>query len=372
MPRDYLFPSVTGVSGLVTLSEDTVFTPAMLGCVVELAGFDLELVEIAGHGSFNFTGPGSYSGLLEGELAEGQGLVVNVHGADFTMTGSQAVAVTIGSVTGLTAALAGKSAVSHTHAQADVTGLVTALSGKAATSHAHAESDITGLVTHLSGKAAVSHTHAITDVTGLADALDSVQPSYQILSEIPQNTRPATKAKRALDFLEVTVETDGVIIITLTTFTGSTNFPVAVVEGDSDAILAAKCYTAWLGDSEAVVNATPGTFATQFTLEAIATGYDRYFGMWVSSDSTAVLSGAPRGLALAVGCELQAGTPGGLTEQAVVSQGAGDAVTWECVKSASGVYAWRPLTGGYIWNETELRWERQFIGDGAFKSETLS
>lgn len=51
----------------------------------------------------------------------------------------------------------------------DVTGLTAALAGKSDTGHTHAEADITGLVTDLAGKAAVSHTHAITDLSGGSD-----------------------------------------------------------------------------------------------------------------------------------------------------------------------------------------------------------
>ena len=53
---------------------------------------------------------------------------------------------------GLTGALSGKAASSHSHAEADVTGLTSDLSGKAASSHAHAESDVTGLAGDLAGK----------------------------------------------------------------------------------------------------------------------------------------------------------------------------------------------------------------------------
>lgn len=58
-------------------------------------------------------------------------------------------------------------AVSHTHVEGDVTGLTAALAGKSATGHTHAQADITSLVSDLAGKAPTSHTHsAATDLTG--------------------------------------------------------------------------------------------------------------------------------------------------------------------------------------------------------------
>jgi hypothetical protein len=74
-------------------------------------------------------------------------------------------------VTGLSAALAGKADSTHSHAQADVTGLEPALAGKSDTGHTHATADVTGLDTALAGKASSSHTHAQSDVTGLTAAL---------------------------------------------------------------------------------------------------------------------------------------------------------------------------------------------------------
>ncbi|MDG4826030.1 hypothetical protein O7635_29625 [Asanoa sp. WMMD1127] len=73
-------------------------------------------------------------------------------------------------VTGLTAALAGKSDTTHTHAgtyapavhghsTADVSGLDAALAGKAAATHSHAQSDVIGLAASLTGKADTGHTH---------------------------------------------------------------------------------------------------------------------------------------------------------------------------------------------------------------------
>lgn len=63
--------------------------------------------------------------------------------------------------------------VNATLAISDVDGLSTALAGKAASSHTHVITDVTGLQDALDGKAASSHTHVIGAVTGLQDALDA-------------------------------------------------------------------------------------------------------------------------------------------------------------------------------------------------------
>jgi hypothetical protein len=78
----------------------------------------------------------------------------------------------VASITGLQTALDGKSNVGHTHAISEVTGLQTALDGKSNTTHTHSIDDVTGLQTALNGKSNVGHTHAISDVSGLQTALD--------------------------------------------------------------------------------------------------------------------------------------------------------------------------------------------------------
>lgn len=93
-------------------------------------------------------------------------------------------------INGLVAALAGKAASAHNHAQSNITGLAASLAAKqdastaatdaelaaglatkANSSHSHAQSNITNLVSDLAGKAASSHSHAQSDVTGLAASL---------------------------------------------------------------------------------------------------------------------------------------------------------------------------------------------------------
>lgn len=72
---------------------------------------------------------------------------------------------TLADQTDLQAALDGKSATGHTHAQSDVTGLTAALAGKSDTGHTHAQSDVTGLTAALAGKSDTGHTHTASQVT---------------------------------------------------------------------------------------------------------------------------------------------------------------------------------------------------------------
>lgn len=58
---------------------------------------------------------------------------------------------TVGSVTGLQAALDGKASSSHTHTIANVTSLQGALDGKAATTHTHTFTALTGAVSGAAG-----------------------------------------------------------------------------------------------------------------------------------------------------------------------------------------------------------------------------
>lgn len=77
----------------------------------------------------------------------------------------------LASVDGLSTALAGKAAGTHSHAQSDISGLSASLAGKAAAAHTHSTGDVTGLDGALSGKADAAHTHSIADVSGLTAAL---------------------------------------------------------------------------------------------------------------------------------------------------------------------------------------------------------
>ncbi len=95
MPKDYLFPAVPSIPSLVALTANRAFTAQMLGAVVELAGFTLNLAAVSGHGVFNLVGPGSYSGLLSGSVASGQTLAVSVNGGNFAVSGGGAAGISI-------------------------------------------------------------------------------------------------------------------------------------------------------------------------------------------------------------------------------------------------------------------------------------
>jgi hypothetical protein len=88
MPKSYLFPPVATPSLLIALVADTDFSADMLGAIVELAGFELNLVAVDGFGSCNVTGPGTYAGLMSGSVAAGQALAITVNAADFSVAGS--------------------------------------------------------------------------------------------------------------------------------------------------------------------------------------------------------------------------------------------------------------------------------------------
>lgn len=79
--------------------------------------------------------------------------------------GSNITGITQAQITGLVSALAGKSAVGHTHAQSDITGLVAALAAKSDVGHTHVQADITGLVAALAAKSDVGHVHSGADIT---------------------------------------------------------------------------------------------------------------------------------------------------------------------------------------------------------------
>ena len=87
----------------------------------------------------------------------------------------------------LTAELAKKANLSHTHTTAQITGLDTALAGKAPSSHTHTSSQITDLSntlapyakttdvnTGLAGKANKSHTHTVSQITDMPKVVLSV------------------------------------------------------------------------------------------------------------------------------------------------------------------------------------------------------
>lgn len=146
----------------------------------------------------------------------------------------------ITSITGLSAALAGKANTVHTHTTADVAGLDTAiadinnlLTNKANASHSHSIAQVTDLTATLAGKlsiadfntqtadfvtetelntglnqkAGISHTHGIPDVSGLGSELDYLD---QRITTIETNaTTPLTDDQRqAITFSELPTATN--------------------------------------------------------------------------------------------------------------------------------------------------------------------
>lgn len=78
----------------------------------------------------------------------------------------------ISGITGLQAALDGKTDIGHVHGISDTVGLQAALDGKSDTGHTHTISNVTNLQFTLDGKSDVGHAHAIADVTNLQFTLD--------------------------------------------------------------------------------------------------------------------------------------------------------------------------------------------------------
>lgn len=161
-----------------------------------------------------------YNGYGVGEIQSGDTL-------DPTYLPAQA-ATSFGALTGapgdnaaLSAALAGKAASVHTHAQSDVTNLVADLAAKAASVHTHAQGDVTGLTAALAGKAASVHSHIPSEV-GLAN-VDNVSDANKPVSTaqasaialktdlgIVQNVAPATGATQTFN----TTKKDEIIALT--------------------------------------------------------------------------------------------------------------------------------------------------------------
>jgi len=128
-----------------------------------------------------------------------EGLAVAKNGRTVTITytppddgGGDPGDIGIEDVDGLSAALAGKAATSHTHPTSEVTGLDAALAGKAASSHTHATSEVTGLDAALAGKAASSHTHNASDINaGTLDAARLPAAGITTIGGVKRNTGSA-------------------------------------------------------------------------------------------------------------------------------------------------------------------------------------
>lgn len=138
-------------------------------------------------------------------------LLSNTNAGFISLWNEASRARTIAEVTGLQAALDGKSATGHTHAIADTTGLQAALDAKAATGHTHAYADITGKPSTF---APAAHTHAIADTTGLQAALDakaaaSHSHAYADITGKPTTFAPAAHTHAIADVTNLQTSLDG-------------------------------------------------------------------------------------------------------------------------------------------------------------------
>lgn len=139
--------------------------------------------------------------------------------------------MTVPSLANYTSALAGKSAVGHTHAEADVTNLATDLAGKAAAAHSHAEADVTNLAADLAGKAAAIHSHAEADVTNLAaDLAAKAAASDSRFNAVPLLNTPMPSASYTNTSGEQTVVS---VVIPATSLSTSSFFRYTL-EGNAD------------------------------------------------------------------------------------------------------------------------------------------
>jgi hypothetical protein len=195
-----------------------------------------------------FVNPGPDGELLPSDISD---LVesLNALKAELSHTHAQS------DVTGLPAALAGKSPTGHVHTQADVSGLVADLAGKAAAVHTHAQSEVTGLPAALAGKAASTHTHTTGDITGLLewaqDAIaamfttnpGNVTPVYDDAAGTIQLTAPAAggglDAEGVRDVMGLALEALGLLQIVVNDAGDKITFTTTATANATDAFLRA-------------------------------------------------------------------------------------------------------------------------------------
>lgn len=78
MPKDYLFPPLLGASRKVTLSANSPLNSGMLGAIVKLSGFTLNLSGISGYGFFVAIGPGNLTGAVVATLTANQAVFLTL------------------------------------------------------------------------------------------------------------------------------------------------------------------------------------------------------------------------------------------------------------------------------------------------------
>ena len=130
-------------------------------------------------------------------------------------------------VLGLTADLAAKASLSHTHAISDISNLQSLLDAKASVGHTHTIANVTNLQESLDSKANTSHTHTIANVTNLQESLDDkANTSHTHTASQITNFAAATSAvigDRVQAGTNVTVDYDSGTGVTTISSTGSSN-----------------------------------------------------------------------------------------------------------------------------------------------------
>jgi hypothetical protein len=164
MPKDFLFPPLTGASRLITLTGNAAFSPNMLGAVVSLNGYTLTLSGASGFGFFVVTGGGNLAGALVENLSSTQAMFVTVEGGTFHFVDQPNVDL---------GALEAQIALKAPLASPALTGTPTAPTAAPGTNTTQLASTAY-VVAALAGKANTGHTHTIGNVTGLQAALDAL------------------------------------------------------------------------------------------------------------------------------------------------------------------------------------------------------
>jgi hypothetical protein len=174
MPKDFLFPPLTGASRLITLTANSAFAPAMLGAMVDLNGYQLNLAGATGYGFFILTGNGTLIGAATATLGPTQAMMVAVEDGVFHFIDQPDI-----DLSALNAQIALKAPINNPTFTGVPSG-PTAAQGTSTTQFA-----TTAFVTvGLAGKSAVGHTHTFSGVDGLQSAIDGINSTLAIKANV--------------------------------------------------------------------------------------------------------------------------------------------------------------------------------------------
>lgn len=174
MPKDFLFPPLTGASRKITLTANTAFAPAMLGAMVDLNGFQLNLTGATGYGFFILTGSGTLIGAATATLGPTQAMMIAVEDAVFHFIDQPNI-----DLSALNAQIALKAPL----ASPAFTGTPTAPTASQGTSNTQLAT--TGFVTvGLAGKSSNGHTHTFSGVDGLDAAINGINAALAIKANV--------------------------------------------------------------------------------------------------------------------------------------------------------------------------------------------